>query len=225
MSTFPDFRAYCEAACIKLWGEPDKRSKTERRWNDSADGDGGRTYNIRKRAWYDHDQKRGGSTLELVAYAEGKPDEKLRGAEFFAVWKSANERGWIPDPPPQPNGDGKWDILDTYRYHDEQDTLLYEVVRFDTPIKEERFKQRRPDGKEGWVWKTKGIRQVLYRLPQLIAAVKAGKRILNTEGERDANTAVKLGYAATTNTGRRQVAQGLRRILPWCRCRHHRRQR
>src|SRR5262249_54317200 len=48
----------------------------------------------------------------------------------------------------------------------------------------------------------KGIRQVLYRLPQLIAAVKAGKRILNTEGERDANTAVnKLGYVATTNPG------------------------
>src|SRR5262249_10953560 len=129
MSTFPDFRAYCEAACIKLWGEPDKRSKTELRWN-GADDYSARTYSIRKRAWYDNGHKRGGSTLELVAYAEGKPNEKLRGAEFFAAWKSAYERGWIPDPPPEPNGGGK--ILDTYPYHDEQGVLLYEVVRFDT---------------------------------------------------------------------------------------------
>jgi putative DNA primase/helicase len=200
MSAFPDFNSYCEAACLKLWGEPDKRTAKEFRWNNGADGYGGRTYNIRKRAWYDHDQERGGSTLELVNYADGKPNEKLRGAEFFAAWKSAYERGWIPDPPPELGGGGK-PILDTYPYPDEQGVLLYEVVRFDTPIKEERFKQRRPDGKQGWVWKTKGIRQVLYRLPQLIAAVKAGKRIVNTEGERDANTAVKLGYDATTNPG------------------------
>jgi hypothetical protein len=46
-----------------------------------------------------------------------------------------------------------------------------------------------------------GVRQVLYRLPHLIAAVKAGALVLVTEGERDANSAVKLGYAATTMPG------------------------
>jgi hypothetical protein len=196
---FPDFPAYCEAACIKLWGEPDKRSKIELRWN-GGDAYSVRVYSVRKRVWYDHGQKRGGSTLELVAYAKGEPAAQLRGAEFFEAWQGAYDQGWIPDPPPQPNGGGK-PILDTYPYHDEQGVLLYEVVRFDSEIKEERFKQRRPDEKLGWIWKTKGIRQVLYRLPQLIAAVKAGKRILLPEGEKDANTAVKLGYAATTNPG------------------------
>jgi hypothetical protein len=42
---------------------------------------------------------------------------------------------------------------------------------------------------------------VLYRLPELIAAVKAGERVLICEGEKDCNTAVRLGYAATTMPG------------------------
>jgi hypothetical protein len=42
---------------------------------------------------------------------------------------------------------------------------------------------------------------VLYRLPALIAAVKSGKQVLITEGERDADTAVALGFAATTMPG------------------------
>src|SRR5262249_15234959 len=79
--------------------------------------------------------------------------------------------------------------------------LLFEVVRFDTADREERFRQRRPDGKGDWIWNLKGVRRVLYRLPQLIAAVKAGERVILCEGEKDANTAVKLGYAATTMPG------------------------
>src|SRR5215471_1339941 len=135
MSAFPDFRAYCEAACVKLWGQPDKRSKTELRWN-GADAYSARVYNVRKRTWYDQGQQRGGSTLELVAYAKGEPNGKLRGPEFFAAWRGAYERGWIPDPPPERNGGGK-PIRETYPYPDEQGVLLYEVVRFDTEIKEE----------------------------------------------------------------------------------------
>jgi hypothetical protein len=76
------------------------------RWN-GANGYSGRTFNIRKKVWYDHGQQRGGATLELVAYAKGKPAEKLRGAAFFAAWQCAYEQGWIPDPPPPSNGGGK----------------------------------------------------------------------------------------------------------------------
>ena len=42
---------------------------------------------------------------------------------------------------------------------------------------------------------------MFYRLPALIRALKAGQRVLITEGERDANTAVAFGFAATTMPG------------------------
>jgi Protein of unknown function (DUF3631) len=200
---FPDFSQHCEAACIKLWGEPDWRTPKQLRWN-SADAYGARVYSVQKHAWYDHGQQRGGSTLELVDYAKGKPKREARGKAVFNLWREAHEMELYPEPPPAPqptaNGGGK-PIVATYPYHDEDRTLLSEVVRFDTTDSKERFRQRQPDGKGGWIWNTKGVRKVLYRLPELIAAVKASERVLICEGERDSNTAVKLGYVATTMPG------------------------
>jgi hypothetical protein len=55
---------------------------------------------------------------------------------------------------------------------------------------------------DSFIWNTKGVRtRVLYNLPQLIEAVKAGQRVLVCEGEKDANTAAALGFAATTMPG------------------------
>jgi hypothetical protein len=198
----PNFKDYCEAACIRLWGEPDKRDRKELRWN-GDDAYSGRTFNLRKKCWYDHGQKRGGSILDLAAYTKGKPMEKLRGRAFFEAWAEAYEMGLVPDPPPaKPNGrGGSKPILATYAYTDTDGALLFEVVRFDTADPDERFRQRQPDGNGGWIWNVKGVPRVLYRVHELIAAVKAGQRVLVCEGERDANTAVKLGYAATTAPG------------------------
>src|SRR4029077_4566368 len=53
----------------------------------------------------------------------------------------------------------------------------------------------------GWIWKVKGTRIVLYRLCELIEAGRAKQPVLVCEGEKDTNTAVQLGYAATTNPG------------------------
>src|SRR5215472_4970833 len=109
MSDLPDFSQHCEAACRKLWGEPSWRTPKQLRWN-GGDTYGTRTFNLQKRSWYDHGQKRGGSTLELVDYHKGRPPKKeLRGAKFFDVWREANEMGIVPDaPPPKPNGGSKW---------------------------------------------------------------------------------------------------------------------
>src|SRR5262245_20534213 len=86
----PDFSQDCEAACIKLWGEPNKRTTKELIWK------GGKTFNPSKRVWYDHSAKRGGSTLELVDYHKGRPKRDLRGAVFFEVWREANALGIVP---------------------------------------------------------------------------------------------------------------------------------
>jgi hypothetical protein len=200
--SLPSFDAYCEAACIKLWGKPDSRTKKGLRWNGGGSNDG-RTYNIRKRAWFDQGQQRGGSTLELVDYTKGRPERPLRGKVFIEVWREAHTMGIVPDPvPPPKNGGGGKPVLATYPYIDENEVLLFEVVRFDTTDREARFRQRRPDNKGGWIWSLKGVRRVLFRLPELIAAVKAGERVLVCEGEKDVLTAVQqLGYAATTMCG------------------------
>jgi hypothetical protein len=200
MAPLPNFSDFCEAACITLWGEPDKRDRKQLRW-EGHDAYSAKTFTVRKKAWYDHGEQRGGSTLDLVDYAKGQPKRKLTGKAFIGVWAEAHAMGLVPDPPPKPNGGGG-PIVATYPYHDEIGALLFEVVRFDTPNSEDRFRQRRPDGAGGFIWDVKGVRtHVLYRLPALIEAVKAGRRVLVTEGERDANTAVALGFAATTNPG------------------------
>jgi Virulence-associated protein E-like domain len=203
MSNFPDFKTFCQAACIKLWGEPDRATAKELRWN-GGDAYSARTFNPRKSTWFDAGAKCGGSTLELARYAKNKPPLKkgeLRGKLFFEAWGDAYGLEYVPEPPPKANGGGK-PIIAAYPYHDEQGALLFEVVRFDTAEPLERFKQRRPDGQGGWIWKTKGTRIVLYRLPEVIRAVQAGKRILVCEGEKDANTAlVRLGFVGTTMPG------------------------
>jgi DNA primase len=88
-------------------------------------------------------------------------------------------------------------ILDTYDYVDERGQLLFQVVRF-LP---KDFRQRRPDGCGDWIWRTKGVRRVLYRLPNVIAAVGAGQPVWIVEGEKDVAALEKLGLVATTNPG------------------------
>jgi Mrp family chromosome partitioning ATPase len=93
--------------------------------------------------------------------------------------------------PPTKNGSGR--IVATYHYTDENGGLLFQVVRFEPKT----FKQRRPDGKGGWIWNLTGVRRVLYGLPEVLKA----EFVLVPEGERDVETAQKLGFVAACNPG------------------------
>jgi putative DNA primase/helicase len=84
-------------------------------------------------------------------------------------------------------------IVATYPYPDERGNLLYEVVRFDPKA----FKQRKPDGRGGWLWNLNGVRRVLYNLPEVIPA----SDVLILEGEKDCETGRRLGFVATCNPG------------------------
>ena len=84
-------------------------------------------------------------------------------------------------------------IVATYDYCDEHGTLLYQVVRREPKD----FLQRRPDGNGGWIPNVKGVRRVLYRLPEVLKA----KSVLVVEGEKDADTGSTLGLTATCNAG------------------------
>jgi len=82
-------------------------------------------------------------------------------------------------------------FVEAYDYCDEAGKLLFQTVRYAPKD----FRQRRPDGKGGWIWDLKGVRLVLYNLPEVMKA----QCVLIPEGEKDCGTAGKLGFTATTN--------------------------
>src|SRR5262249_26307930 len=88
-------------------------------------------------------------------------------------------------------------IIATYDYNDESGVLLFQVVRRATKD----FRQRRPNGKGGWIWLLGNTRRVLYRLPEVGGAVASGRMVLVVEGEKDADNLRKLGFTATCNAG------------------------
>ena len=88
-------------------------------------------------------------------------------------------------------------IVVTYPYHDAEGQLRFEVCRYEPKD----FRQRRPDpatpGK--WIWSLKDVEPIPYRLPELIAAAKAGENIFICEGEKDVAALVNNDFAATCN--------------------------
>ena len=88
-------------------------------------------------------------------------------------------------------------IAAIYDYTDEGGKLLFQVLRHQPKA----FKQRRPDGRGGWIWDLKQTRRVLYRLPELIEAASAEQCIFVVEGEKDSDSLRKLNIPATTCPG------------------------
>jgi hypothetical protein len=90
-------------------------------------------------------------------------------------------------------------IIKTYDYTDEAGTAIYQVCRLDPKD----FRQRRPDGNGGWIWKLGDVRRVLYKLPELLQFPHA--TVFICEGEKDADRVASLKHCATTAGGRRLV--------------------
>ncbi len=85
-------------------------------------------------------------------------------------------------------------IIKTYDYKDEAGNLLYQVVRFDP----KGFKQRHRNGDGEWTWDMKGVRRILYRLPEILTT---DKTVLVVEGEKDADNLWDCDQVATTSPG------------------------
>src|SRR6516162_5968655 len=83
-------------------------------------------------------------------------------------------------------------IAATYPYTDADGKLLYEVVR----LEPKSFRQRRPDGRGGWVWSVKDCKRVVYRLADLLQYPDAS--VFVCEGEKDCDRVASLGHCATT---------------------------
>src|SRR5262245_36849109 len=143
-----------------------------------------------------HDDNR--SSLSIGEGKDGKILLKCHaGCSTEAVVQALGLR--MADLFPTVNGsaNGKPRIVATYDYVDEAGKLLFQVVRHEPKD----FRQRRPDDRGGFIWNMQGVRRVLYRLPEVIQAVKDGKRIWLVEGERDVDSLAEQGLAATTSVG------------------------
>jgi DNA primase len=78
-----------------------------------------------------------------------------------------------------------------YSYHDSQRKLVKQVLR----CPDKKFVQRRPTP-NGWVYDTKGVKPLLYKLPELEFA----NTVVITEGEKDADRVTSLKLLDSTRS-------------------------
>lgn len=135
--------------------------------------------------WFCHSTcGRGGDIIELETAITGA-EFKTAKVEVYRVIGRADA----------PNGSHPAGarIAATYDYTDEAGQLLYQAVRMDPKD----FRQRKPDGNNGWVWNIKGVRLVPYRLPELLK--RATETVFICEGEKDVHSLESLRLLATCN--------------------------
>src|SRR5262249_13056867 len=145
--------------------------------------------NDKKNCWICQPCRKAGNAWALVAFILGV-DPNDKGAVVVWLREHGLERqNVVPIRSTSPAGDGTngraAKILANYPYTDENGTLLYTVVRLDPKD----FRQRRPDGRGGWIWNMDGVRRVLYRLPEVLRA----DEVHICEGEKDADNLHALG--------------------------------
>jgi hypothetical protein len=182
-----DYALFCEPVARELWGEPTKETDKELRWGTN----GSRSLDRRAGKWFDHELGEGGSTIELLK-------RELRYESFGECTRWLYNKGLTG----RTNGPAstkleREKIVAHYDYRDETGDPLFQVVRLEPKT----FRQRRPDGKGGWIWQLGEVRRVLYRLPELIGAIAEERPVFITEGEKDCDNLQRLGIPATTNPG------------------------
>jgi hypothetical protein len=175
MSSAPDRVISIELIARRLLGEPNQQSANELRYGSK----GSLSIDLRKNTFYDHEAGQGGGVYDLVRreIGGGDPREWLRAEGLIEA-----RLGGSSD-----------HHLVTFNYKDESGALLFQVCR----TSGKKFFQRRPNG-GGWINNLKGVRRVLYRLPELIAGTS---KVFIAEGEKHVDALRKLGLRATCNPG------------------------
>jgi AAA domain len=194
MSTRDHLASLIGPVARELLGEPNKglSSKKELRWG----ARGSLAVDLEKGVWHDHETNTGGGTLDLIARETGR-----KGRARFD-WLEEHGYQLPDDDDRRTNGAGHRDaklgpIVATYDYVDEAGAFLFQVTRHDPKD----FRQRMRDAAGQWTWKVRGVRQVPYRLLELIEAIANEHVVAVAEGERDVDNLRKLGIPATTNAG------------------------
>jgi hypothetical protein len=215
------FASMAGAVAQELLGEPNRKlsSNAELRFGNK----GSISVDLVKGTWFEHGTDVGGGVLALIERETGRKGrdavEWLRDHGFHVEDDGRSQRpaqrdsnrNYRPDndgSDRQDNGDGPpFRETKTWDYHDEAGKLLFQVVRMENGLigkdgkPEKTYRQRQPDQSKpgGWNWSTKGVRQVPYRLADLIEAVGQDLVVFVVEGEKAADRLLDEGVPATTN--------------------------
>lgn len=192
MATFDkgagDFAAAMAAVAAALLGKPNLQtaaSKDELRYGTN----GSLSIDLAMGRFYDHETNAGGGVLDLISRQIGCDH---RGA---VDWMRSHGLLDTPrngkEPPPLGRPVAQYDYLD------EAGDFLFQVVRFEPKT----FRQRCRDETGAWSWRVKGVRQVPYRLPDLVEAVAMERTVYIVEGEKDVERLRSIGLTATCNAG------------------------
>lgn len=139
---------------------------------------------VEQNVWYCDVCGVGGSVVEFLAMKQGRPKKEVF-KELVGKNGNGHSNGHTP----------LGEISQTYDYKDRFGNLTYQVCR----MVPKDFRQRRPDGKGGWIWNMEGVERVLYRLDEVQNPTKPFVWIV--EGEKDVETLRTIGIVATTNVG------------------------
>ena len=133
--------------------------------------------------WYCFGCDRGGSALDYVIDRAGqdRTDRHAIVGGLAQLGIGDGPRATLPPLAPRPSAtlhkpatrlpSREPDAI--YPYYDSTGTLIYQVVRWNlTPSEQSRqdgahklIRQRRPDGRGGWLWNLQGVAPLLYNLP------------------------------------------------------------
>lgn len=170
-------------------------------WRGSSDPN--LTISSDDRAYCDHARgQQGGSVIDLCMEVEAIATPffaaQTLGDRYHLTPKTAPVKVILPtDGTPVPRymelRSKGWELVATYVYTDEEGRELYSVLRMHDPATGKKtFLQRTADH-----WGLENVRRVLYNLPAVIKA----ETVYVVEGEKDADTLIRLGLCATTNNG------------------------
>ena len=180
-----DFAAHIEAVARHLYGEPNPQLSHGAELRFGSRGSlRVTTAGAHRGTWHDFESEVGGGVLDLIRHALGLSN----GAAID--WLKSELRVDMPEA----NVARLGRLVATYDYTDEHGVLLYQACRYDPKD----FRQRKPK-KGGWEWSVKGVRQVPYRLPELLSQPE--RAVFIVEGERDVETLRAHNLLATTNAG------------------------
>ena len=174
--------AYIQQIATYYWGEPKEKRGHELRWGTH----GSKSVDLRKGTWFDFEANEGGGVIDMVRVNEG--------AQLRSLPEILEKQFGIAKQVQQTIQPARY-MSKAYDYIDEHGECIYQVVRYEPKT----FRQRRPDGKGGWVWNIKDVTPVPYNLPGIMADKDAP--IWVVEGEKCAQLLISQGFVATTNHG------------------------